>query len=118
MVIFRHLANGGGILKASSIDNTRARLRMCNALIFKPLPLLFAFLLFAPVLTSCTAEEIDPKPQTAVQDEGIPTINITDTLDAALQAESRGERELPPGYVRIGDLIFDTNWDGDTIIHF
>ena len=118
MVIFRHLANGGGILKASSIDNTRARWRMRNALIIKSLPLLFAFLLFAPVLTSCTAEEIDPKPQPAVQDEGIPSSNITDSLDAAPQAESRGERELPPGYVRIGDLIFDTNWDGDTIIHF
>lgn len=109
---------GGGILKASSIDETRARWRMRNALIFKSLPLFFAFLLFAPVLTSCTAEEIDPKPQPAVQDEDIPMSNITDTLDAALQAESRGERELPPGYVRIGDLIFDTNWDGDTIIHF
>ncbi|MCR5780357.1 MAG: hypothetical protein K6G70_07440 [Bacteroidaceae bacterium] len=75
-------------------------------------------MLFVPVLTSCTAEEIDPKPQPAVQDEGIPSSNITDTLDAAPKAESRGERELPPGYVRIGDLIFDTNWDGDTIIHF
>ena len=109
---------GGGILKASSIDNTRARWRMRNALIFKSLPILFAFLLLAPVLTSCTAEEIDLKPQPAVQDEGFPSNNITDSLDAAPQAESRGERELPPGYVRIGDLIFDTNWDGDTIIHF
>ena len=118
MVIFRHLANGGGILKASSIDNTRARKRMRNALIFKLLPLLFACSMLTALFTSCTAEEIDPKPQPAVQDEGIPTSNITDSLDAALQAESRGERELPPGYVRIGDLIFDTNWDGDTIIHF
>ena len=109
---------GGGILKASSVGDARARLCMRNALIFKSLPILFAFLLLAPVLTSCTAEEIDPKPQPALQDEGISTSNITDTLDAAIQTESRGERELPPGYVRIGDLVINTNWDGDTIIHF
>ena len=62
------------------------------------------FVVTAFFVSSCTPASIE---------EDSPTPFDGTTRADTLQADS-----LPPGYVRIGDLIVNTNWDGDTIIEF
>ena len=39
-------------------------------------------------------------------------------FDGTTRADSAAVDSLPPGYVRIGDVIINTNWDGETYIEF
>ena len=39
-------------------------------------------------------------------------------FDGTTRADSAAADSLPPGYVRIGDLIVNTNWDGEINVEY
>lgn len=39
-------------------------------------------------------------------------------FDGTTRADSAEVDSLPPGYVRIGDVIVNTNWDGEIFMEY
>lgn len=39
-------------------------------------------------------------------------------FDGTTRADSAAVDSLPPGYVQVGDIVIDTNWDGEVFMEY